>query len=388
MDCAALKQGWSGGMGFELARGPAQDGVPTATLTLKTKAPVNGPPANGPSPTAAGKAEPKAKAKAEAKKKKDKKDYMWMNLTGQKLEKAPGQIDGEGFVIYGCEDCELRIFDRTNQVFVDYCKNTRVFLGAVCGSIFIRNCENVVIKACCQQLRTRECTDCDFFLIVPGDPIVETSLNMRFAPLLADLYPEQADHMKAGSLQVTKNGWAGVYDFSPGNPPGLHWSLVDDVRGEAGKWLVNGTEEARLHEYGQHEAPKSPGARAQRLSPAKAAPASPNAAKQKPDEDSFRGVVGRLAEAGAGRALAEGLRVPARGSRGRRARSRVRRERDVFEEYGDGDPRRWHARGGCHGGRRERCAAGARCRVAVVRPPRPARRGVAGVLRVHPPLTS
>ena len=41
------------------------------------------------------------------------------------------------------------------------------------GSIFIRNCENCVVKACCQQLRTRDCKACDFFLATQdGGPIV------------------------------------------------------------------------------------------------------------------------------------------------------------------------------------------------------------------------
>ena len=41
---------------------------------------------------------------------------------------APGSVEGEGFVIDGCEDCDLRIFDQTGQIFIDYCKNTKVDL--------------------------------------------------------------------------------------------------------------------------------------------------------------------------------------------------------------------------------------------------------------------
>jgi hypothetical protein len=41
------------------------------------------------------------------------------------------------------------------QVAVDYCKNTRMFIGPVEGSIFIRNCENCVITVACRQFRTR-----------------------------------------------------------------------------------------------------------------------------------------------------------------------------------------------------------------------------------------
>ena len=56
---------------------------------------------------------------------------MWMDLKGEKKTKEPGEIEGEGFLIDGCDDCELRIFDATSQVFIDYCKNTKIFIGAV-----------------------------------------------------------------------------------------------------------------------------------------------------------------------------------------------------------------------------------------------------------------
>ena len=127
-----------------------------------------------------------AKAEAETKKaKKDKKDYMWLDLRGETRVKAPGEVDGEGFVIDGCEDCVLRIEDHTDQVFIDYCRNSEIFLGAASGSVFLRNCDNCTVSAFCAQLRTRECTKCDLYLGLPSNscPSIERSTEMRFGEL-------------------------------------------------------------------------------------------------------------------------------------------------------------------------------------------------------------
>ena len=80
-------------------------------------------------------------------------------------------------------------------------------MGANCGPLFIRNSENVTVKACVQQLRTRECTDCTFFLRLPGDPIIEMSKGMRFAPLLEDLSGRGAGHRRRGLTGARGELW-------------------------------------------------------------------------------------------------------------------------------------------------------------------------------------
>jgi len=43
--------------------------------------------------------------------------------------KAPGEINGQMFIIEDCEDCDIYICDYTAQVQIDYCKNCRIFVG-------------------------------------------------------------------------------------------------------------------------------------------------------------------------------------------------------------------------------------------------------------------
>ena len=39
---------------------------------------------------------------------------------------------------------------------------------------------------------------------------------------------------------MAPEGWKGIYDFSPGNPPGPHFSLISDVRTAAAEFIVRG----------------------------------------------------------------------------------------------------------------------------------------------------
>lgn len=160
--------------------------------------------------------------------KPDPKDFMVKGKKGEKILREPGSLMGYDFVIDGCEGCEFRLLDNTSQVQVDECKDCKILIGPVGGSVFVRNCERCVIFTACQQLRTRECIDCDILLIIPGTPIIEMSKNLRFGPLPMDLYPEfQAQLPKP--LIDKKNEWHKIYDFSPNDPPGGgHWSLLND----------------------------------------------------------------------------------------------------------------------------------------------------------------
>lgn len=150
-----------------------------------------------------------------------------MNRKGETITREPGSLKGYDFVIDGCENCEIRLLDHTAQIQVDYCKDSKIIIGPVNGSVFVRNCERCVIFCTCQQLRTRECVDCDFILLIPGHPIIETSRDIRFGALPRDFYPELEAQMKEATLTIDRNDWDKCYNFSPENPPGCtHFTLL------------------------------------------------------------------------------------------------------------------------------------------------------------------
>lgn len=110
------------------------------------------------------------------------------------------------------------------QVMVDQCKNTTLIIGPVRGSIFVRDCENMIIHVACQQFRCRDLKkyvsdaltylfSCTIYLYAQNDPVIEASSGLRFAPFNIG-YPCLREHAEKAQLDVAVNKWELVFDFS------------------------------------------------------------------------------------------------------------------------------------------------------------------------------
>ncbi len=66
---------------------------------------------------------------------------MFKNKSDETLVKFPGEINGIDFCIKNLSNCEVYLMDRIAQIFIDDCKNCKIYTGPIDGSLFIRNCE-------------------------------------------------------------------------------------------------------------------------------------------------------------------------------------------------------------------------------------------------------
>eukprot|EP00605_Chrysophyceae_sp_TOSAG23-4_P002625 GSChrysophyteH1.ASY1.ANO1.2897.1 assembled CDS len=93
-------------------------------------------------------------------KKSEWRDYMMLTFYAFKNKvgapfpehRLPGSIAGQMYDIADCEDTELVVMDHTEQVQIDQCKRTKIFVGACESSMFIRNCEDCVFYLVCRLL--------------------------------------------------------------------------------------------------------------------------------------------------------------------------------------------------------------------------------------------
>jgi protein XRP2 len=152
--------------------------------------------------------------------------YRFADKKGETLVKKPGEVNGEAFSLMNLEDCTVKILDHSDQFQADNIKNCKLFIGPCCESVFLRNCTGCTVTVACKQLRTRDCSDCDIFLYVKTDPIVETSSLMRFGPYNG-AYPKQDEHFTSANLDPTDNHWKRLFDFNKGDSsiPEPHWEL-------------------------------------------------------------------------------------------------------------------------------------------------------------------
>ncbi|KAF4661192.1 dolichyl-phosphate beta-glucosyltransferase [Perkinsus olseni] len=103
--------------------------------------------------------------------------------------------------------------------------------------------------ALCQQLRTRDCRECELLLQIPGHPIVESSQHMIFGPLEIpkELTKAFNELMAEAGLAVARNEWASVFDFSKGQEPfpsDEHWRVMNEGEMRS-RGKLNWHEEAR-----------------------------------------------------------------------------------------------------------------------------------------------
>mmetsp|Transcript_12145 Transcript_12145/g.15147 ORF Transcript_12145/g.15147 Transcript_12145/m.15147 type:complete len:326 (+) Transcript_12145:107-1084(+) len=140
--------------------------------------------------------------------------YTVRNKTDQTVLKPPKSIQGQPFDIIDCHNCTIKIVDRTDQVQIDNVTSSRIFVGASSGSIFVRNCRDCTFTVACKQLRTRDCHNCTFYLYCKTEPVIETSVDMRFAPFNGD-YPGHETDMTNADLDAGRNLWDVVFDFTP-----------------------------------------------------------------------------------------------------------------------------------------------------------------------------
>ena len=90
------------------------------------------------------------------------------------------RVVGQQFIIGGCRDCNIYLFDHVGTVSVDDCVNCRIFIGPCESSAFLRNCKDCSVVAAVQQLRTRDCKRLRTLLFSSTAPVIEASSDMQF----------------------------------------------------------------------------------------------------------------------------------------------------------------------------------------------------------------
>ena len=111
----------------------------------------------------------------------------------------PGSISGQQFNIEDCSNCDIFLLDHIAALNIDHCNNVRIVIGACETSIFIRDCNDCVLIAATQQLRTRNCNNLGMLLCTTTGPILENSKKVRLGCFTYD-YFGLADNLKAAGI--------------------------------------------------------------------------------------------------------------------------------------------------------------------------------------------
>jgi len=150
--------------------------------------------------------------------KKDEDLYSFKNKEGMTLVRQEGELNGSGFNIANCKNCDIFILDHTAQILIDDCKNTRFFLGPCASSVFFRNCTNCKFVMACRQFRTRDSKNIDVLLYCKTRPTIE-STTLRVGCFSGMSYFALAKQFEAAQLPVWTNPWTEFHDFTSAGGP-------------------------------------------------------------------------------------------------------------------------------------------------------------------------
>ncbi|CAB1097625.1 unnamed protein product [Ectocarpus sp. CCAP 1310/34] len=115
-------------------------------------------------------------------------DFIFSRKQKEVIVREPGSIGGQQFIVEECSECEVYLLDHTAALTIDLCTDCRIIVGPCESSVFIRDCKDCTVVVACQQFRARDCTDCTFFLFSATQPVVESSVGLRFACYTLDYF--------------------------------------------------------------------------------------------------------------------------------------------------------------------------------------------------------
>ncbi|KAH9506666.1 Protein Xrp2 [Dermatophagoides farinae] len=150
-------------------------------------------------------------------------NYLIENESNSIQIRLPGEIGGEQFIIQNCNDSTICLYDYSNTVTIDDCRNCTFFIGPVIGSIVIRNCQDCRLMSASQQFRTRDCKRLDLYIFCATQPAIESCHNLVFSCFTAN-YKGLQEQFEKTNLQIYNNKWFNVYDFSIDNRD-KHWTI-------------------------------------------------------------------------------------------------------------------------------------------------------------------
>eukprot|EP01138_Halocafeteria_seosinensis_P003511 gb/GECG01003589.1/.p1 GENE.gb/GECG01003589.1/~~gb/GECG01003589.1/.p1 ORF type:complete len:478 (+),score=61.28 gb/GECG01003589.1/:1-1434(+) len=164
----------------------------------------------------------------------DPQDFIVSEKTAESIVREPGSVGGQQFTIRDMKECQVLLFDHTDQITVEHCIDCLIFVGACSSSTFLRGCRGCRFILATQQLRLRECKDSTIELFSMVRPIIENSRSLSFMCLRWTYFGQEAHFEKAG-LIPWDNRWSEVYDFSATG--GVSTDTLE--RGEATGYSVN-----------------------------------------------------------------------------------------------------------------------------------------------------
>ncbi|CAF1023732.1 unnamed protein product [Rotaria sordida] len=148
------------------------------------------------------------------------------------------ELNGKDVAIENLNQCELFLKGIPSSLQIKNLHACILIVGPCSRSILIDQCQQCEFALACQQLRIHTSNECDFYVHITAQPIIEDCHNLRFAPYNVE-YNLKDEHIKQSGLIWTKDYWNDVRDFNHMiiGIPSPNWQIIEEE--ERKEWSLD-----------------------------------------------------------------------------------------------------------------------------------------------------
>ena len=148
------------------------------------------------------------------------------------------EVNGKDVAIENLECCEIFMKGIPSSLHIKNLHGCVIIVGPCSRSVDIDECHQCEFAVACQQLRIHTSDECDFYVHISAQPIIEDCHHCRFAPYNVEYQSKQKDIVQSGLVWAI-DYWDNVLDFNH-NTPGIHspnWETIEEE--ERKEWSLD-----------------------------------------------------------------------------------------------------------------------------------------------------
>ncbi len=123
------------------------------------------------------------------------------------------EVNGKDVAIKNLEHCEIFLKGIPASLQIKNLHGCVIIVGPCSKSVDIDECHQCEFAVACQQLRVHTSDECDFYVHITAQPVLEDCHHCRFAPYTVE-YKSKENDIRQSGLIWTIDRWNNVLDFN------------------------------------------------------------------------------------------------------------------------------------------------------------------------------
>jgi protein XRP2 len=139
------------------------------------------------------------------------------------------EVNGKDVAIQNLEHCEIFLKGIPSSLQIKNLHGCVIIVGPCSKSVEIDECRQCEFAVACQELRVHLSDECDFYVHITAQPIIEDCHHCRFAPYNVEYQSKQNDIVQSG-LSWTIDYWDNVLDNNhrTSNVHSPNWETIEE----------------------------------------------------------------------------------------------------------------------------------------------------------------